>query len=1147
MRSLLYIVFCSLGLTVSAQWSNLQSNKLKLNKGDVYLIDSGIIAINSVSITGFTGGLDYEVDSNKIVWLASNMKDSTIITYRLLYFSLNYYRKDPKLIQQIYEENPFDYIPPSEREADEYSKLNTYGNISRGIGFGNAQDIVVNSNLNLRINGLLPNGVDVVGVISDENNPIQPEGNTQQIQDFDQVYIQLSKDSTKLTVGDFLMQRQSESYFINYYKKSRGLQFDKIAKVGDWKTQIGVEAAISRGRFSRNQIQGIDGNLGPYRLSGSNGEIFIILIAGTEKVYLDGALLTRGENNDYVINYNTGELSFTPKILITRYSRIVVEFQYSDRNYARSVFRTGGSVAKGNWKIYANYFNEMDLKNQPFQLDLDATDSLSGLNAREILSISGDSSPSFSNVSPGLFNSERIMYRQKDSLGIKVYVYTDDASSDSVFYEVQFSHVGLGNGSYQQIQSSANGKVFEFVGIGNGDYEPISVLIPPKRLNMWNLGFVRLNENSSSGVELSLSDQDLNTFSNQDDKDNRGYGLKVFRKGKKFISDSSWTLEHKLNYELISQGFNYVERYRNVEFNRQWNKVLNNPGILDQINQSMEHVVNAGLRIEKSKSSYVETQFSSFIRPENYSGLDGSLRMNYQLKKTQFGLNANVQESESKMINTISLNNGFYGFDGFLEQEIFNTVIGLKAKTESSSFSQGTSDSLQAQSYAMRSLGVYAKGGGQSFTYAIEADQRDDELPKNGDFNLATVGKNLRGTIALQSSNNNKLSLITSYRNLAIKDSSLAQNTLENSIQSRLDLDLNLLKRFIRSKSFVQIGSGQEQRREFQYLQVQSGNGMYIWNDYDSNGVQSLNEFEIASDLDKNRADYIRIFTPVPGFITTRTTKFSESFELNPAALIKSKKGFGSFIARFNSNTALLYEQKTLPQSRLNFNELGSISDTALLNRSSNLRTTLFFNRSNSRFGMDYSYKSLESKILLTNGFDIRATKEQQYNIRWNIVRQWTLRSGITAGTKSYTSEFFSLRNYDYEYLELKPKLQFQLSNTFRAEAYTSFFSASNTAALGGETTRNVEIGTSIKFTQASQTSLLAEMAFVRVDYTGETGSTLGYELLRGLQNGQNATWRLNYQRKIAGSIQLVLSYDGRKSEGADAIHIGRLLARYLF
>ena len=44
--------------------------------------------------------------------------------------------------------------------------------------------------------------------------------------------------------------------------------------------------------------------------------------------------MERGADRDYVIDYNLGEIRFMPRRIISKDLRVVVEFEYSDKNFA---------------------------------------------------------------------------------------------------------------------------------------------------------------------------------------------------------------------------------------------------------------------------------------------------------------------------------------------------------------------------------------------------------------------------------------------------------------------------------------------------------------------------------------------------------------------------------------------------------------------------------------------------------------------------------------------------------------------------------------------------------------------------------------------------------------------------------------------
>src|SRR5690606_20719157 len=102
------------------------------------------------------------------------------------------------------------------------------------------------------------------------------------------------------TFGDYQVQkRYGEFGFID--RKLQGLLGEFSIKSNTAPGEIPdeyngyVSLAGSRGKFNTNYFNGIEGVQGPYRLSGINNERDIIVIAGTEKVFLDGIEMKRGE------------------------------------------------------------------------------------------------------------------------------------------------------------------------------------------------------------------------------------------------------------------------------------------------------------------------------------------------------------------------------------------------------------------------------------------------------------------------------------------------------------------------------------------------------------------------------------------------------------------------------------------------------------------------------------------------------------------------------------------------------------------------------------------------------------------------------------------------------------------------------------
>ena len=1063
--------------------------------------------------------------------------DTLIFNYHplLIDFSKKYYKHPISLNRTIEQKQ---YHPSlniintvNSNNLFQGTKLNRTGSISRGLMVGNNQDFSLNSNLNLQLSGMISPTMKILASVTDDNIPIQPQGNTQQLQDFDKVFIEVSDQKWKLTAGDFWI-KNKDSYFLKYHKRGQGIHL-KNKIIGNNNIEIDVEnsASISKGKFGRNVIQGIEGNQGPYRLYGNENESFIIILSGTENVYIDGVLLKRGQNNDYIIDYNTSEISFTANTLINKDKRIIVEFQYSDKNYARSLLQSSTTIKKNNSSFYIHGYGEQDSKNQPLQLDFDLLD-------RQTLENIGDNIDLAigSGIDSVDFNQATNLYQKIDSLGYEVYQYS--TNEQQAVYMLTFSNVGQGNGNYKIKENNALGKVFEWIApdtisfgaiIKNGDYSPIKKLVTPKKRQIISVGGKTIWSGNSLSYELSTSNMDLNTFSTINNEDNIGFAGLVNFENKNTLKEK-WELNQQYRIESISKDYRRIERFREVEFERNWN-------IQNLITTKDQLLSSAKINLKHLENGLFQYQLNSYFIKDEFNGYKNDFKIKWN-KKVNLNFDGSLMNSDGQF-NTSFLR---HKTDLFIPIKGFK--LGFKDINENNQFF--IADTLNNNSYRFYDWKVYIENYDSTknriqFFY----QERYDWFKDRSILKKATKAISPGLMVGISSRKNFNLNYSLAYRMLQ-SDSSLTNILPENSLASRLNYNLKLLKGGINTNSFLEIGSGLELQKEFIYIEVPAGQGVYTWNDYNDNGIKELNEFEIAAFSDQ--ATYIRVFTPNNNYVKIYSFQYNQNLNIDFKRIIDGKTMVEKFLNKFYNQTAVNTHKKTndLDLQTL-LNPLVNADNPIIQQMSNSLRNSLFFNRSSSKYSVELVTQLFANKNLLINGTDFISTNKDQIKFRWNMNKSFMLNSQLTKEIKKNSSTYMTNRNYDIENMEINNRISFQPNTLFRIAINGRYSEKRNSIEYGNEKAFINDIGIELRRSKRDKGLLNGELHLVNINYNGESSSTIGFEMLEGLQLGKNITWKLGFQKNMSNNIQISINYNGRKSEENRAIHTGSMQMRAFF
>lgn len=400
---------------------------------------------------------------------------------------------------------------PYSGNSDSESNIYSSGSIFRQLSVSPLGGSDFTGGLQMQLNGKLTKNMMVSGILTDQDLPIQPEGTTRELEELDQVYLMVTHPNYSVDAGDIIYEEKiNNSNNIN--RKLVGLK--NHYKVGQW-SGSGVYAG-SKGNYTTLEMKGRDGNQGPYQLTGSNGNRDIIVLSGTEKVWVDGIQLIRGQNHDYTIDYSLGEIRFTPKVLIHADSDLFIEYQYSDFEYQKGF--SGGSLKRNFGKssfLTFGFFKESDQFNKN-DWSQDIRDSLSATESGniQISTVISDDEGDY------IFSGDRYEY-SPDEENQPRYAITFEfdpygsyirkiSDTGRIFYEITGSDIDLNSNvdKYSPFRTILGPKLHQFGFVGGdvslGNYINISSQFMGSGLNQ-NTMAIRQEKKGGSSRKIDIS------------------------------------------------------------------------------------------------------------------------------------------------------------------------------------------------------------------------------------------------------------------------------------------------------------------------------------------------------------------------------------------------------------------------------------------------------------------------------------------------------------------------------------------------------------------------------------------------------------------------------------------------------------------
>ena len=1014
--------------------------------------------------------------------------------------------------------------------------LSGSGSITRGVIVGTNRDLGLESGLRFDLTGYITDDVFITASITDQNTFIQPDGTTQNLREFDQVFIRIQAPRIRAQFGD-IDAGFNESRIARLNRRLQGAH----AAYGYSEPELGQTSAalaVMRGTYRTVEFSGRDGNQGPYRLTNSSNEPFVVVVAGTERVFLDGRLLDRGDENDYIIDYSIGEIYFTNRRLIRSSHRIRVEYQYLSTGFTRVLTAAETDyhgLFDGRMSVGATFIREADNT---------SLDDFTGLSQDDIellrsssatggdLVVSGADSVGFRPDTPF------VLYVRRDTLiqGQSFSIFVFEPGNPASVFRVQFTLVGEGQGSYRRSFRSINGVVYEWVGPGQGNYDPVRrIRAPESRQIMALRTSIRPTNGFSLASEVAMSGAEANRYAAGSNE----YGQMVHSQ-LQWVGRASDNLTVNLwaRHEYRSEAFQFFDPVRDIEFSRLWD--IRDDGA------SSEQLLKAGAGIGTGDHQQVSWTIQHLSRAgssglrndvavnwDSDSGIDFQLQGGSLQSKRDGGTQTRWQQVRAESGLTRYTSNGsffrpYYQIDAELREE----------KLASGAWSPGSFAHLehipgvQFVSTSTMNAGVY---------YAY----RTDYIPSTGGelipgSRIIAPGINVEYTASDWLRSVNRIAYQT--RTPIEHDELAADAGRSRGMAVRSSTDIRVFNRALESTLLYDVTTESRSILEETYLEVGPEFGQFVWIDVNGDGIPQVDEF--FPEQTPNEGTFIRQLLPTDDLQPVLALQFRWRVTLEPYRYLPLPGVKG---VRYTSTLDIREQSETNRFEDIYLLRQGAFRGMSTLAGRLSVDQQIQAFRHRSDLNSFIRYQVTDGLNRLASGIEQENSSIINFFTSYRLSEMFSIQLDSRLAVQRLESEGLFSRNYDIRTYDNDVGFSYHTLSGVRAGLFFGYLSgqdrmSSDPVELSGLRVRSEW---SVSFT--NRLNFTINTAYRTMNVEGAANATTEFVLTNGAGTGQSWLWGSQLIWTTSNRVRTVLEYNGRTVPGLPAIQTGRMTVTALF